>query len=160
MNNISPLQNYNYLPTTIDGRQFTSYKQPGFYMTDYRNSSDSYAYLIREASGKGVLTNHQLRQYIQDNGTALMDRFSNTNAMQFLNLENAGAPNTCSGAEEGILYSGGKPLVDTMGHQQMFPNPCGTGGVCVMPWDNTPMAQQGPHCAAPGGYYPSYSLLN
>ena len=159
---MNPLQNYNFVPTTVSGNQFLSYKQPAYYMTDYRPSSDMYSYLINEASGRGVMTGHQLRQYLQDNAGELSKRFLMTTAEQFVNMQTPGAPNTCTGSEPGVIYSGGKPLVNSLGSEQMFNKQCNVPGQsCMMIWDNTPLPQQGPHCQVPpsGGYYPSYSLL-
>jgi hypothetical protein len=157
---MNPLQNYNFVPTTVNGQQFISYRQPADYMTNYQNSSDLYAYFVNNASNSGVVTGHQLRQYLQDNGTSISKNLLNTTAQQFVNMYTQGSPNTCNGAEEGVIYSGGKPLVDTQGNMQMFPAQCGSGQSCMMTWDDTPLPQQGPHCQAPpsGGYSP-YTLL-
>lgn len=158
---MSLLQQYNFVPTTVDGNQFLSYNQPGYYMTDYRNSSDTYSYLIKEASPRGILTGHQLRQYMQDNGNKLTQKFLYTTAQQFLNMQTLGAPNTCTGTEPGVIYSGGKALVNDIGKEQEFSKQCNIPGQsCMMLWSNTPLAQQGPHCQIrPDNYYPSYSLL-
>jgi hypothetical protein len=131
-------------------------------MTDYRPSSDLYSYLISDASGKGVLTGHELRQYLQDNAVSLSDKFTNTSTNQFLSMQTLGAPNTCTGTEAGVIYSGGKPLVNSLGQEQGFGNQCNVPGQsCMMIWNNTPLPQQGPHCQAqPASYYPSYSLLS
>ena len=40
---------YNFVPTTVDRNQFLSYKQPAYYMTDYRPNSDMYYYLVNDA---------------------------------------------------------------------------------------------------------------
>ena len=160
---MNPLQNYNFVPTTVEGNQFLSYNQPGYYMTDYRNSSDLYSYLIHDASGKGVMTGHELRQYLQDNGTKLANRFLYTTANQFLNMQTPGAPNTCTGSEPGVIYSGGKPLINEFGTEQGFSRQCKVPGQdCMMLWDNTPLPQQGPHCQVPpkNKNYSPYSLLN
>jgi hypothetical protein len=160
---MNPLQKYNFVPTTVDGNQFLSFHQPGYYMTDFRNNSDLYSYLINDASGRGVMTGHELRQFLQDNGSSITNSFFRTSAQQFLNMQPLGAPNTCSGAEEGVIYSGGVPLVNSLGTEQKFPKECNVPGQsCMMIWNNTPLPQQGPHCQAmpSGGYYPPYSLLN
>ena len=47
---MNPLQMYNYVPTTVSGNQFMSYRQPADYMTNYQNSSDLYAYFVNNAS--------------------------------------------------------------------------------------------------------------
>ena len=159
---MNPLQNYNFVPTTVLGNQFLSYKQPAYYMTDYRPSSDLYSYLVNDASQNGeVRTGHQLRQYLQDNAGNLSKRFLMSTAEQFINMSTPGAPNTCSGAEPGVIYSGGKPLVNDIGNEQSFGAQCNVPGQsCMMIWDNTPLPQQGPHCQTPpSGYYPPYSLL-
>lgn len=142
------LNNFNYVPTTIKGNQFLSYRQPGYYFTDFRPSSDYYSYLVNEASGKGVLTAHQLRQHLQDNGTAMLDRFVNTTSTQFTNMQTPGAPNTCYGGnEEGVIYSGGKPLLNSLNVEQKFQKQCNVPGQsCLNIWNNTPLPQQGPHC--------------
>ena len=156
------LQTYNYVPTTVNGNQFVSFRQPASYMTDYQNSSDLYAYFINNASQSGVTTGHQLRQYLQDNGPGIANSLLNNTANQFINMELQGSPNTCTGAEQGVIYSGGKPLIDSQGNQQMFPGQCGNGQSCMMVWDDTPLPQQGPHCQTPptSGYYSPYTLLN
>ena len=159
---MNPLQNYNFVPTTVLGNQFLSYKQPAYYMTDYRPSSDLYSYLVNDASQNGeVRTGHQLRQYLQDNAGNLSKRFLMSTAEQFINMSTPGAPNTCSGTEPGVIYSGGKPLVNDIGNEQSFGAQCNVPGQsCMMIWDNTPLPQQGPHCQTPpSGYYPPYSLL-
>ena len=159
---MNPLQNYNFVPTTVDGNQFLSYNQPGYYMTDYRNNTDTYSYLIKDANSKGVMSGHQLRQYMQDNGTEITDKFLKTATNQFLGMQLLGAPNTCTGSEPGVIYSGGKPLVNTLGNEQSFGKQCNVPGQsCMMLWNNTPMPQQGPHCQTPPkDYYPSFSLLS
>ena len=158
---MNPLQNYNFVPTTVNGNQFTSYRQSADYMTNYQNSSDLYAYFVNNASTSGVTTGHQLRQYLQDNGTVISKGLLNNTANMFVNMETQGSPNTCTGAEEGVIYSGGKPLIDAQGNMQMFPAQCGSGQSCMMVWDDTPLPQQGPHCQAPPkNYYSPYSLLN
>jgi hypothetical protein len=144
------MNQYNFVPTTVNGTQFLSYRQPGTYMTDYRNSSDLYAYF---SSQSGATSSHQLRQYLQDNGTTISQNLFNNSAKQFLGLQLQGAPNTCSGGESGVIYSGGKPLIDTFGQEQQFPRQCNVPGQsCAMVWENTPNPQQGPHCqtGAPG----------
>lgn len=159
---MNPLQNYNFVPTTVEGNQFLSFRQPGTYMTDYRNSSDLYAYFVNNASSSGATTGHQLRQFLQDNGQLISRDLFNTSARQFINLELQGAPNTCSGAEQGVIYSGGTPLVNDFNEPQMFRKQCNVPGQsCAMVWDNTPMPQQGPHCQdTPQTYYSPYLLLN
>ena len=158
---MNPLQNYNFIPTTVSGSQFIAYRQPGAYMTNFQNSSDLYAYYVNHASTTGVVTGHQLRQYLQDNGNAISNQLLNNTANMFVNMETQGSPNTCTGAEEGVIYSGGKPLVDTQGNMQMFPAQCGNQGEsCMMVWEDTPLPQQGPHCQVPPkNYYSPYSLL-
>jgi hypothetical protein len=159
---MNPLQKYNYIPTTVEGNQFLSYRQPAYYMTDYRNSSDLYSYLIHDATGNGVTTGHQLRQYLQDNGSELANQFLYTTANQFVNMQTPGAPNTCTGSEAGVIYSGGSPLVNDSNQVQQFPKQCTVPGQsCMMVWENTPLPQQGPHCQAPPkNYYSPYLLLN
>ena len=159
---MNPLQNYNFVPTTVEGNQFLSYNQPGYYMTDYRNSSDLYAYLINNASNNNVTTGHELRQYMQDNGKMLANQFLNTTAKQFINMELQGSPNTCSGSEAGVIYSGGSPLINDLSETQQFPKQCNVPGQsCAMVWNDTPLPQQGPHCQVPPkNYYSPYSLLN
>jgi len=159
---MNPLQKYNYVPTTVLKNQFLSYKQPAYYMTDYRPSSDLYSYLIHDASENGeIRTGHQLRQYMQDNAGKLSKLFLTSTAEQFLNMSTPGAPNTCSGSEPGVIYSGGKILVNDIGEEQRFGQQCNVPGQsCMMIWENTPLPQQGPHCQVPPkGYYPPYSLL-
>jgi len=159
MNN--PLETYNFPPTTITGNQFVSYRQPGGYFTDYRPSSDTYAYLVREASGKGVLTGHQLRQYLQDNSQELSNTFLSTAASNFRSMQLQGAPNTCSGSEGGIVYSGGQPLVNENKETQYLRNDYNnTGKRCMMLWDNTPLPQQGPHYQTVDSSTGSYSVNN
>jgi hypothetical protein len=159
---MNPLQNYNFVPTTVTGNQFISYRQSADYMTNYQNSSDLYSYFVNNASKSGVVTGHQLRQYLQDNGVVLASGLLNNTANKFINMETQGSPNTCTGAEQGVIYSGGKPLIDAQGDMQMFPAQCGTPGQsCMMVWDDTPLPQQGPHCQVPPkNYYSPYSLLN
>ena len=84
---MNPLQNYNYVPTTVNGNQFVSYRQSGAYMTNYQNSSDLYAYFVNNASQSGVTTGHQLRQYLQDNGNTISNKLLNTTASQFINMD-------------------------------------------------------------------------
>ena len=157
---MNPLQKYNFVPTTVQGNQFVSFRQPGYYMTDYRNSSDLYSYLINDVTGKGVTTGHQLRQYLQDNGNAITENFFKTNASQFLNMTTPGAPNTCTGSEPGVIYSGGKPLIDDLGNEQQFAGQCNVPGQqCMMYWQNTPLPQQGPHCMSPPANINPYLLL-
>lgn len=157
---MNPLQSYNFVPTTVGGNQFVSFRQPGYYMTDYRNSSDLYSYLINDSTGKGVTTGHQLRQYLQDNGEAITKDFFKTTANQFLNMTTPGAPNTCTGSEPGVIYSGGKPLVNGLGDEQQFGPQCNVPGQsCMMLWKNTPLPQQGPHCAIPPENVNPYMLL-
>jgi hypothetical protein len=158
---MNPLQNYNFVPTTVDGNQFLSYNQPGYYMTDYRNSSDLYSYLINNVTGNGVTTGHALRQYLQDHGTEITNGFLKSTANQFLTMQTPGAPNTCTGSEPGVIYSGGKPLVNTLGQEQQFGPQCNVPGQsCMMYWEDTPLPQQGPHCMAPPKNVSNmYSLL-
>ena len=159
---MNPLQNYNFIPTTVDGNQFLSYRQSGAYMTDYRNSSDTYAYLVNNASSSGAITGHQLRQYMQDNGQQITGQFLNTSVRQFIGMQLQGAPNTCSGEEAGVIYSGGKPLINDTNQPQEWTKSCNVPGQsCAMVWNNTPLPQQGPHCQAvpPQNYYSPYSLL-
>jgi len=161
MNN--PLAPYNYVPTTVNGNQFVAYKQHAGYMTDYRPSSDTYGYLIREASDKGILTGHQLRQYMQDHSLDLGNRFFQTAMTNFNTMQLQGAPNTCSGYEGGVVYSGGKALINDKGEAQVLKNSYDTTGKrCMMLWDNTPLAQQGPHYQSlpPDGTYNKFSLLD
>jgi hypothetical protein len=131
-------------------------------MTDYRPSSDLYSYLLNDAAANGAVSANQMRQYLQDNSGTLAQKFLVSTATQFLNMETPGAPNTCSGEEQGVIYSGGKPLVNAIGEEQMFYKQCNVPGqACMMIWNNTPMPQQGPHCQKPPAtYYPSYSLLS
>jgi hypothetical protein len=159
---MNPLQNYNFIPTTVEGNQFLSFRQPGVYMTDYRNNSDMFAYLVNNAVPGNVTTGHELRQYMQDNGTMLANKFLNTTAQQFVNMQLQGAPNTCSGAEAGVIYSGGTPLVNDLSETQQFPKQCNVPGQsCAMVWRDTPLPQQGPHCQVPPkDYYSPYLLLN
>ena len=157
---MNPLQRYNFVPTTVEGNQFLSYNQPGYYMTDYRNSSDTYSYLINEITGKGVTTGHQLRQYLQDNGPQITEKFLKTTARQFFNMTTPGAPNTCTGSEECVIYSGGKPLVNELGNEEKFDSQCNVPGQsCMMYWQNTPLPQQGPHCMSPPENINPYLLL-
>jgi len=160
---MNPLQSYNFIPTTVDGNQFLSYRQPADYMTEFRNSSDLYAYLVNNAMPGGPVTGHELRQYMQDNGTMLANKFLRTTANQFINMELQGAPNTCSGSEQGVIYSGGTPLVNDLQQTQEFPKQCNVPGQsCMMVWKDTPLPQQGPHCqdAPPTNYHSPYLLLN
>jgi hypothetical protein len=159
---MNPIQKYNFTPTTVEGNQFLSYRQPSAYMTDFRNNSDTYAYLINNSLQGGPMTGHDLRQYMQDNGTLLTDTFLKTSASQFINMELQGAPNTCSGSEQGVIYSGGAPLINELGQTQQFPQQCNVPGQsCMMVWKDTPLPQQGPHCQEkPKNYYSSYLLLN
>lgn len=157
---MNQLQKYNYVPTTVNGTQFISYRQSADYMTNYQNNSDLYAHFVNNASLSGVLTGHQLRQYLQDNGTDISNRLFNNTQKKFINMETQGSPNSCSGAQQGVIYSGGKPLVDVNGNSQIFPSQCGSGESCMMTWDDTPLPQQGPYCQIPGNNYNSrYSLL-
>jgi hypothetical protein len=157
---MNPLQVYNFVPTTVQGNQFVSFRQPGYFMTDYRNNSDLYSYLITEGTGKGVTTGHQLRQYLQDNGEAITNKFFRTNASQFLEMTTPGAPNTCTGSEPGVIYSGGTPLINSFGEEQKFGAQCTVPGQqCMMYWQNTPLPQQGPHCMAPPPNVNPYLLL-
>ena len=146
MNNL--FQKYNYVPTSINNDQFLSYKQPGYYMTDYRPSSDTYSFLLNNATNKGgIKSSHQLRQYMQDNAGMLSDMFLQNTANKFNNLNvGGGAPNVCSGAPEEEIYNGGAPLVNSDNKPQLFPKDCNNDESCVMDWKNTPLPQQGPHC--------------
>ena len=156
---MNPLNLYNYVPTTVQGNQFLSFNQPGYYMTDYRNSSDLYSYIISQAPG-GIVEGNNVRQYLQDNSTSLMNKFMSTTAKQFIGMETPGAPNTCSGNEQGVIYSGGKPLVNSLGQEQQFSQQCNVPGQqCMMYWDNTYLPQQGPHCMAPPKNAPPFGLL-
>jgi len=159
---MNPLQTYNYVPTTVNGNQFVSFRQPGAYMTNFQNSSDLYAYFVNNASNSGVTTGHQLRQYLQDNGNMISDNLLNTTASQFVNMDVQGSPNTCTGAEQGVIYSGGKPLINALGKEQEFTKQCNVPGQsCMMVWEDTPLPQQGPHCQVPPkNYYSPYLLLN
>ena len=159
---MNPLATYNFVPTTVGGNQFISYKQPAYYMTDYRPSSDLYSYLMNSATSTGATTGNQFRQYLQDNSAALSQQFLYNTATQFLSMQTPGAPNTCTGTEPGVIYSGGKPLINALGQEQQFYKQCNVPGQsCMMVWNNTPMPQQGPHCQTPPAtYYPSYSLLS
>ena len=157
---MNPLQRYNFVPTTVEGNQFVSFRQPGYYMTDYRNSSDLYSYLINDVTGKGVTTGHQLRQYLQDNGNQITNNFFKSTANQFLNMTTPGAPNTCTGSEPGVIYSGGKALINNLGDEQQFEAQCNVPGQsCMMFWQNTPLPQQGPHCMIPPKDINPYLLL-
>jgi len=147
---MNPLNYYNFVPTTVNGNQFLSYDQPASYMTDYRNSSDMYAYLINNSPPGQIRTSHELRQYLQDNGTELTTKFFISSAKQFLNMQVPGAPNTCGGAQSSVIYSGGVPLINSSNQAQMFSQECSQPGEqCIMYWDNTPIPQQGPHCGIP-----------
>ena len=147
---MNPLQNYNFVPTTVSGNQFLSFRQPGYYMTDYRNSSDIESALMNNVTGQGVTTGHKLRQYLQDHGNEITEGFFKTNAQQFLSMQTLGAANTCTGSEPGVIYSGGKPLVNDLNQEQQFGEQCNVPGQsCMMYWENTPMPQQGPHCMVP-----------
>ena len=160
---MNPLQKYNFIPTTVQGNQFLSFRQSADYMTDFRNSSDLYAYLVNNASSSGgVTTGHELRQYMQDNGDKLANTFLNNSARQFVNMQLQGAPNTCTGSEQGVIYSGGTPLVNDLKQTQEFSKQCNVPGQsCMMVWNNTPLPQQGPHCQdPPKNYYSPYLLLN
>jgi len=157
---MNPLQNYNFVPTTVNGNQFLSFRQPGYYMTDYRNNSDLESYLINNITGNGVTTGHKLRQYLQDNGNEITQGFFKTNAQQFLSMQTLGAANTCTGSEPGVIYSGGKPLVNTLGQEQQFGAQCNVPGQsCMMYWEDTPLPQQGPHCMAPPKNSNPFALL-
>ena len=147
---MNPLQQYNFVPTTTYGNQFLGYRQSGSYMTDYRNSSDLYSYLINNVTGEGVTTGHKLRQYLQDNSLKISSELFQSNSRQFSELQLTGAPNTCTGSGGGIIYSGGKPLINSIGQKQSFSPQCNVPGQsCMMYWDNTPLPQQGPHCMVP-----------
>jgi hypothetical protein len=157
---MNPLGTYNFVPTTVNGNQFLSYNQPGYYMTDYRNSSDLYSYLINNVTGQGVTTGHQLRQYLQDNGEQIQGDFFKNSAKQFIDMTLQGAPNTCTGTEPGVIYSGGKPLVNDVGTTQQFGDQCSVPGQsCMMIWENTPLPQQGPHCVSTPPNINPYLLL-
>ena len=142
------MNNFNFVPTTVDNNQFLAYKQSGSYMTDYRNSSDMYAYLIKESSGKGVMTGNQLRQYLQKNGESFMMNFLDTTSNQFLNMQVPGAPNTCTGAMQSVIMNGGVPLVNDYGEQQLFQKDCPLPGQnCITQWLDTPLPQQSRYCS-------------
>ena len=121
-----------------------------------------YSYLIKNATASGATTGNQLRQYLQNNADNLSKLFLVSTATQFLNMDTPGAPNTCTGTEPGVIYSGGKPLLNALGEEQQFYKQCNVPGQsCMMVWNNTPMPQQGPHCQVPPkNYYPPYSLLS
>jgi hypothetical protein len=99
---------------------------------------------------------------MQDNGDKLTTKFFNTTAQQFINMQTPGAPNTCTGSEPGVIYSGGKPLINALGKEQEFVKQCNVPGQsCAMVWEDTPLPQQGPHCQVPPkNYYSPYLLLN
>ena len=157
---MNPIQQYNFVPTTVGGNQFISFRQPAAYMTDYRNNSDLYSYLINNVTGKGVTTGHQLRQHLQDNAGDIMSSFFKNNATQFKNLTLAGAPNVCTGSQASVIYSGGHPLSNSSGQEQQFGGECTAAGQqCMMYWQNTPLPQQGPHCMAPPANVNPYLLL-
>jgi hypothetical protein len=157
---MNPLQKYNFVPTTVEGNQFVSFRQPGYYMTDYRNSSDLYSYLINDVTGQGVTTGHQLRQYLQDNGEQITNNFFRSTASQFLNMTTPGAPNICTGSSPSSIYSGGKTLINNLGNEQRFEPECNAAGQsCMMLWENTPLPQQGPHCMTPPKDINPYLLL-
>ena len=157
---MNPLQNYNFVPTTVNGNQFLSFRQPGFYMTDYRNNSDLESYLMNNITGNGVTTGHKLRQYLQDHGNEITQGFFKTNAQQFLSMQTLGAANTCTGSEPGVIYSGGKPLINNLGQEQQFGAQCNVPGQsCMMYWEDTPLPQQGPHCMAPPKNSNPFALL-
>jgi len=143
------MNNFNFVPSTLNGNQFLAYRQSGAYMTDYRPSSDNFAYLIRNANKEGVMTSNQLRQYLQDNGEKYMDNFKQATNKQFLNMKIAGSsPNTCTGEEESQIYSGGKLLINDKETVQIFPKDCPEPGEkCNFTWLNSPISQQGPHCS-------------
>ena len=144
---MNPLNQYNFVPTTVNGNAFLSYRQSGNYLTNYQNSTDLYAYFVNNANNNGVTTGHQLRQYLQDNGEKISSDLFNKSTSQFINMEVQGSPNTCSGSEGGVIYSGGIPLIDSNGQLQQFKQDCMVPGqTCAMVWDNTPLPQQGKHC--------------
>ena len=141
------MNTFNFLPSTIRGDQFLAYKQPGAYMTDYRASSDNYSYLINKANKQGVMTSNQLRQYLQDNAQEFITSFARSSTEKFLNMKAPnGALNACSYADESVLYSGGKPMINNSGVPQKFPADCVSPSECVTSWLNTPLPQQGSHC--------------
>lgn len=141
------MNTFNFLPATIKGEQFLAYKQPGAYMTDYRSSSDNYSYLINKANKDGVMTSNQLRQYLQNNAQEFISSFSRGTAEKFLNLKAPnGSLNACSYADESLLYSGGKQMVNDQGVPQKFPADCVAPGECSTSWLNTPLPQQGSRC--------------
>ena len=144
------MNNYNYVPVTIDGNQFLAYKQSGAYMTDYRPSSDMYAYLVNNSgsTGQPITSSHKLRAVLQANGESMINQFMSTTRSQFLNMQVPGASNTCSGARETIIYNGGAQLKNTNNELQLFPRDCGiSGGECIADWYNTPLPQQGQFCS-------------
>jgi hypothetical protein len=159
---MNPLQLYNFVPTTVNGNQFLSFRQPGAYMTNFQNSSDLYAYFVNNASSKGgVTTGHQLRQYLQDNGELISSSLFNNTAKQFINMDPQGSPNTCSGSYPSVILSGGRPLVNNDGTVQSFAPQCNDPGQsCFMVWNDTPLPQQGPHCQVnPNNGQSPYTLL-
>jgi hypothetical protein len=148
----SPLNNFNFVPNTVDGNQFLAYKQSGAYMTDYRPSSDMYSFLVNKANSDGVMTGNQLRQYLQDNAESFIGDFMLTTGNQFINMKIPGASNTCStpyeNTNESIIYSGGAQLVNNSNQVQKFAKDCPLPGeMCVARWNNTPLPQQGRYCA-------------
>lgn len=142
------MNTFNFLPATINGNQFLAYKQPGAYMTDYRSSSDMYSFLINKANKEGVMTSNQLRQYIQNNAENFITSFTNSTAEKFLNMKTPnGSLNACSYADESLIYSAGKPMVNDSGVPQKFSADCVSPEECRTSWLNTPLPQQGSHCS-------------
>jgi len=143
------MNNFNFVPSTINNDQFLAYRQSGAYMTDYRPSSDIYSYLIKNANNKGMLTGNKLRQYLQDNGEDFMDNFKNSTRKQFLNMKITGSsPNACTGAEESVIYNGGNLLINDKNTIQIFAKDCPEPGEkCNFNWLNSPIPQQGPYCS-------------
>ena len=140
------LNNYNYIPTTVNGDQFLAYKQSGIYMTDYRSNADLYSYLIKQGVNNGVMTSHQLRQYLQDNSETYMNNFRMTTQNQFINMKIPGAPNTCSDTPESVIINGGKPMVNDNGVYQMLEGD-NCPNTCTTQWLNTPIPQQSRYCS-------------
>ena len=147
---MSSLQNYNFIPTTVNGDQFLAYGQPAVYMTDYRPSSDLYAGLIEQTNQKlgSKVSGHQMREYLQNNAMNLTEQFFNTTESKFKNMEVPGWFNSCQGdIPEQNVYSGNQQMVNSKGENQTFPAQCPIHGQnCSMNWKNNPFPQQGPHC--------------
>ena len=140
----SVMNAYHWLPTTISNDQFTSFRQSGDYFTDQRPNSDLYAYYVNMAADGNLTTSHQLREFFQKNGRTIRDQTNQTNVIQRNQLAPAGSPNSCSGEGTGVLYDGGKPLVNSEGVIQRYVAPCGEGMDCMMTWQNTPLPSRAP----------------